>query len=205
MMTTKEPKLDKPGAGLPFPSNLFVRYVLGPLKSRKNTYEENAERFELEAARLLRLTKDMSEEELTQKILVPRLPGLEDSSRYWSAAMTLEHVMIVAEGMGYIIEKLGRGEDPGVRVDTAKVKPLGELSGRATLARFEKFLGHSSRVLARVVDRDSPVTHEHPWFGSLTAGQWFWVMGVHNTLHRRQIEAIRKGLHLDWISENDLP
>lgn len=195
MQTQQEPKLAPPGAGLPFPQYLFVRYVLGPMKSRKKSWEENRDHFNVELGRILELIKDMSEEELTKRVLVPSQPGLEDSSRYWSVAMTLDHLMIVSANIAAIIEKLGRGESFPTRADTALVKPAIQENGTQTRLRFESFhKGFAQRVLDSALDRDSPIRHEHPWFGPFTAAQWYWLLGTHNGIHRRQIQAIRRGL-----------
>jgi hypothetical protein len=205
-MQTQEPKLAAPGAGLPFPQNLFVRYFLGPFQSRKNTWEENLERFNREGERILKLTEGMSEAELTKRILVANIRGLEDSSRYWSAAMTMEHLMIVGRSMALIIEKLGRGENPQLQVSVAAVKPSVQEFGLQTRAQFAEFQRtHGRMVLDSVLDRESPFRQEHPWFGAITAGQWFWLMGVHNGIHRRQIEKIRQGLDKEWAREDDVP
>jgi hypothetical protein len=36
--------------------------------------------------------------------------------------------------------------------------------------------------------------HEHPWFGSLRAKDWAVMGMIHQIVHRRQIEAIIKGI-----------
>ena len=41
-----------------------------------------------------------------RRVLIRRPPGLEDSSRYWSAFMTLEHLRIVHREMVRIIDAL---------------------------------------------------------------------------------------------------
>ena len=46
----------------------------------------------------------MDEEAFTKPVLIKRLPGLEDSSRNWSAEMTMEHIQVVTAAALYIIK-----------------------------------------------------------------------------------------------------
>ena len=47
-----------------------------------------------------------SEPELTEAVLVPPQIGLEDSSRFYSYAMVLEHLTIIGNAIGRIVVEL---------------------------------------------------------------------------------------------------
>jgi hypothetical protein len=57
---------------------------------------------------------------------------------------------------------------------------------RALFTRFDTQAGTG------IQDRNSGATHAHPWVGPLTAHQWLNLAAVHQRVHRKQIQAIRK-------------
>lgn len=189
----EEPRLAPPGAGLPWPRNWIVRAV-GPLLSRRSDWDANAARFERLIERIAARVEKLTHEELERRVLVPRLPGLEDSSRYWSVAMTLEHLNIVTPAITEAIVELSHGRRPPVEADTAKVKPRGALSGADAAREFRAVHAAARDRLARDLgDRRTRATHRHPWFGPFTAHQWHWLLPNHLRIHERQIEAILAG------------
>jgi hypothetical protein len=130
-----------------------------------------------------------------KKVLVPPQRGLEDSSRYWSAAMVLEHLEIVGRAISEGLVKLANDQDPGMKADTATVKPRGALTAPEIFASFEAY---RTTVLggidSRVKNFESKRTMPHPWFGEFTARKWYWLLGIHADIHLVQIRAIRAGL-----------
>lgn len=195
MNAPSSPKLAPPGAGLPFPENLIARFIVGPLQSRKYSWEENLARFEREGEKILQYVEGLSEAELNRQVLVPRLRALEDSSRFWSIAMTLDHLLIVGENMSWLIQELSNGRTPNIQVSTARVKPEQKELGCQIVARFRAFVKETGRnTLKHVNDRDSKTTLAHPWFGPFTAQQWFWLMSAHQAIHRNQVKHILAGL-----------
>ena len=190
----KELQLAAPGQGLPFPQNLVVRY-LAPIKANKESWDQAESRFQRESEKILQLLEGLSKTELEQRILVPPMRGLEDSSRYWSIAMTLDHVLIVSRKMGGIIEALSQGRVPEEKVDLALVKPKAEENDANVVSLFQDYAQSGAReIRARVFDAESKTRYTHPWFGPIRAKQWFWLLGIHMGIHRKQIEAIRKQL-----------
>ena len=105
--------------------------------------------------------------------------------------------MIVSKAIEAGILSLAAGVKPDVKADTAKVKPRG--ADHDLLAEFTEW---APGLLARIDEQvakpglslDSPVTHEHPWFGPFTARQWYWLVGSHLTIHYRQLKEIIAGL-----------
>lgn len=105
-----QPHLEKPGAGLPFLEALMVRWYVGPFQSRKNDAQKNLRLFSMAGARILKEAASVPEDKRDQKVLVPRMKGVEDSSRFWCANEVLEHRMITGEDMRSVIESLADGE-----------------------------------------------------------------------------------------------
>jgi hypothetical protein len=122
-------------------------------------------------------------------VLIKRLPGIEDSSRFWSVYMTLDHVCIMNTVVARTIQTLGHGQVPSGKASTASVKP----SPDADASAVEGF-NHSCDLLLKCVatipDLHTQTHFEHPWFGPLDAAGWHAMAAMHMNLHRRQIESI---------------
>ncbi len=187
-----EPTLDRPGAGLPFLEKWVGRLWLMPRDSRKRTDVDLARIFALNGNRALEAARALTTQELHRRVLIDRIQGLEDSSRYWSVAMTLDHLMIVGEKIVELIIRLSRGETITDEVDVAKVKPpIPTQQTQEILRRFENFIQAQERRLANEWKlRDAPHRFSHPWFGPLTAHQWHWILAVHQRSHRVQVQKI---------------
>jgi hypothetical protein len=143
---------------------------------------------------VLALAKPLSPRQLRQRVLVKAPLGIEDSSRYWSAAMVLEHLIEVGSRVATGIVELTQGREVTVKADIADVKPRGG-KGAEILDDYKAFLGDYARTLDEDVgDRKSRDTHAHPWFGDLNAHHWACLGALHQSIHRRQIERIIAGL-----------
>lgn len=184
-------KLQKPGAGLPFLEGLVARYYLMPVKSRKMSWDDSNQLFLRETEKILRLVSKLDTAALETQVLIPHIAGIEDSSRFWSPLMTMEHLMIVAPHMANIIVELGNGRVPAVVVDVAAVKPQSAIPASDIARLFAGTMNDvHERVQKEVRDRRSPARLHHPWFGKITAHQWNWLRCSHQWLHRQQIKAI---------------
>lgn len=187
-------RLGKPGAGLPLLQRLVLKYFLGPYISTRDDWAGDIRDFDAVNAKTFAAIEGLEDNQLTTRVLVPKQTGLEDSSRYWSVAMTLDHICIVGEGVRDIILSLSNGVVPNRKVDTAKVKP--ECNEISAVARFRDFATLTmSDIDARLGDKDALATLEHPWFGPFTLRQWHWLLAVHGDIHLRQLKAIRKRLY----------
>lgn len=190
-----EPKLAPPGAGIPWPARVFLRLVVNPFVAGRESREVMRTRFEKVHARMSKEFLAIPEALRDQKVLVPSQRGLEDSSRYWSAAMVLEHLEIVGTAIATGLIEVANDRDPGLKPDTALVKPKGTLTAPETFARFEKFRAELLPMIdAQVKSFESRRTLTHPWFGPLTAKKWYWLLGIHGGIHLQQLRAIRSGL-----------
>lgn len=190
-----EPKLAPPGAGVSWLQRQVLKYVVGPRVAAKSDWDADTQRFTATCAEMLQLVAPLNNVQLQTRVLVPKQAGLEDSSRYWSAAMVLEHVMIVGTGIRDIVIRLSQGAVPPGHVDTARVKPQGVRAAQDTMIDFETF-AHTlpAHLAAGVRDKTSPTVMAHPWFGNFTAHQWHWLLATHNDIHVKQLKAIIAGL-----------
>lgn len=188
-----EAKLQKPGAGIPWPALMFVRYYVGPRVAAKADWQAETTRFHETSAQMTALAEKLDNGQLQKRILVPRLRGLEDSSRYWSAAMTLEHVMIVGTSIRDIIIRLSQEQLPPGKADTARVKPQGKLPAQTVLDNYKSFAAVVMPQIEAAVPpekRDARLTFDHPWFGAFNLRQWHWLLAEHNAIHLRQLREI---------------
>lgn len=195
MQQTAPENLQKPGAGLPFPTSLIMRYYYGPFVSKRDSWETLEKNFERAYAKIWSEASGLNEKQLETQVLIPPQRGLEDSSRFWSVAMTLEHLVIVGEQIQYAMIELSQGRKVSRKADIAQVKPLGQMGAERSLYIFENFKNSTPGFLkANLGDRQSKLTHVHPWFGPFNVHQWFWILGGHAFIHVPQIKAIKKGL-----------
>lgn len=187
------PRLAPPGAGIPFFQRMVLRYVFFPKYSKKMTWEGSQEFFRKEGLKLLKLAIEAPPERINRPALVKPMVGLEDSSRYWSIAMVMEHLMIVGKAIADGVLLLTHGRTPQTKVDTAKVKPFENLPANVVIPQFQTFLeDFLRRTSGDIGDRGAEARHLHPWFGLLNARQWMALAALHQRLHRKQAEAIRR-------------
>lgn len=190
------PDLAKPGAGLPWWELFVARYFLFPSACRRLTWQSAAQLFQNEGAAILRLWDSLPADRLAERVLIRRISGIEDSSRSWSVAMTVEHLNIVGFGIRALIHRLRQGESNPPVAGIEEVKPLGVAAPAEVRHRFERLLtevASAARSELPVPRGPSPVA-PHPWFGPLDAHQWQCLLALHQQIHRRQIEAICTGL-----------
>lgn len=189
----QSPTLAPPGSGLPWLENLFLKYVYFPNKLRQSNWAGNLNRLERETERIIQICRKLNENSFQTRILIPRLKGMEDSSRFWSVALTMDHLMITMQGMSMIAHELAQGKNPDVNTDVAKVKPKQE-----NITNREKMISDFKQISVEVVAKLKAIEKnhsnqfkvDHPWFGKITCEGWVWTLGQHQSLHRRQIEMI---------------
>ena len=190
-MEQTEPKLAPPGAGISLLQKLVGQYVLLPLYCRKITWEQVPEKLEQQGESLLRMAEGRSEQELIGRVLVPPQIGLEDSSRYHSYAMVLEHLTIVGNATAEIVFELTHHRRPEGQVKIVDLKPKG---GRPAADAMENYRSMLDRFRSRTVDeagdRKSRLAHPHPWFGSLVALRWLCFAPFHQEIHIKQARLI---------------
>lgn len=186
------PKLAAPGAGLPKPerfiANLRIRW-----NAARTTREQAAANFAAEQAAILDLLKDHDAATLSQQVLIKRLRGLEDSSRFWSLLMVVDHLRIVNREITGVIASLGAGRIPSGEASTAAVKPSTTVT-QDVIVEFNKGCGQFAAIVAALPDLKTTVQFPHPWFGPMDAATWHFMAGFHMRLHRRQMQLILAGM-----------
>lgn len=182
--------LQPPGAGLPAFELAWLRIYfrcMCAVSSRSAAMQ----RFKIEAGKILSLVRTVSATQGTVPVLIDRIVGIEDSSRYWSVYMVLDHLKIVNEGMTQIIDDLSHDRPFAQEVRIQDVKPH-VASGPDTVDRFMKSVTNYEATINRLGTLGHRVHHPHPWFGPMTADDWHCLAGIHHWVHRRQIERIKK-------------
>lgn len=197
MTESKDPKLEPAGAGLGKVEGWLTRHVVFPMFCKTTSFESATEIFEREGRRIEDLCGLFTPEQFTRRVLVPPLPGIEDSSRYWSAAMLVEHLVIVGNSVSKVLVFLSRGQVPPFAVDIAGVKPTGR-HGIGVMSDFRRLLAEYPVLVRTDLPRppDAP-RFAHPWFGELDIQQWHCLSAMHLRVHRRQLFLIRKGMKSD--------
>ena len=184
------PQLAPPGAGLPTFERVYgwclVRLAAAcPVRSILS-------RFERVSAELVSLCPS-GEEAATRQVLIPRVTGIEDSSRFWSGAMVLEHLTIVGRRVTPLLAELAQGRDLPWVQRTQDVKPQGGLKRAQSVSDFESMV-RDYLSWSRATPLSSRIRHQHPLFGRLNCRQWVAFMTLHHMVHVPHMKAIRAGV-----------
>jgi hypothetical protein len=187
-----KPKLAAPGAGLPRIERFVAKRMIC-WKAARTTREQASSVFEQQRELILHLLQGRDPTTLAQPVLIKRLPGLEDSSRYWSLLMVVDHLRIVNRDIAGVIACLGAGRLPEREASTAGVKPSPQVSHHV-IAEFDQGCRDFTNSVAAVPDLKTTLKFPHPWFGPLDAATWHFMTGFHMQLHFKQMELILAGL-----------
>ena len=171
---------------------LFAR-LLVRWKAWRTSRAEAERVFARERDAILGLVKNCDPASLSTPVLIKRPPGLEDSSRYWSVLMVLDHLRIMNSQVSGVISLLVKGKVPAKVASTAAVKPDRNVDV-AVMAAFEKGCHTFEQTVADLPNLTTKETFRHPWFGPMNAAEWHFMAGFHMALHRKQIELILAGL-----------
>lgn len=189
---SSEPQLAPPGAGIPRIERVIGGAIFA-LRRRFGSRERFTAEFTRERAAIARLYGPLDDTACALRVLIPRLRGLEDSSRFWSVWMTLEHLRIVNGEIARVIAALSHDIRPEGAVSTAAVKPGAEV-GPEVIEGYERSCDALATTVRDCAELRSRLRHAHPWFGPLDAAGWHAMAAMHMSIHRRQIERIIEGL-----------
>lgn len=192
MNAESEPMLDAPGAGLP-KLELYAARLLFRRFRKKHNPESLNDLIRTEKSKLLFLADPLDEKRGMTRVLIDRIRGLEDSSRYWSVYMTLEHVRIVNSLVADTMASLANGKIPDRAASTAEVKPDDGID-RSVLAKFAASCDKLISCIDGIKDLDRTEKFAHPWFGPLDIREWHAMAAIHVGLHRKQIKDILKNM-----------
>jgi hypothetical protein len=174
---------------------LLGRFFMKPWVMRRTSWAGCEKNFTRAHEKLKKELLEFPKDRLTERVLVDPMPGLEDSSRYWSAAMIARHLTIGGLLMEEIVLRLSRYQVIEQEADTAAIKPEESRNDGATLQEYALF---GDEVLERIRqglgEKSSGVVYAHPWFGNMTSKDWLFLMGLHTRVHLKQLRAIRRGL-----------
>lgn len=181
-------ELAPPGAGLPAIERQLASALLQGARvlCGKATLNRWLRR---ETSRAIALAASLPPALARQRVLLPRLTGLEDSSRYWSANMVLQHLFIVTSGIRQISEMLAKDQAFGRQVRIAEVKPAAN-AGPEEQKYLQAAVDDYVALLDSLGELHGHGRHSHPWFGPLDLRGWHALSALHATAHRRQIEQI---------------
>ena len=186
--------LGKAGGGLSSGRAFFLKYLGFPLLNSIVSWERALDIFEKEGEKVLSLARSMEKDQLFERVLVPKLFGLEDNSRYYSVAMVLEHLLVIGTALQNRIPMLSQGKSVAQEIKIEDYKPYMEID-ETIIDQYEMFLQTFRKEVEENVDNIYLENrHEHPWFGELKAKDWSVMGAIHQIVHRRQIEAIIRGL-----------
>lgn len=190
---SQTPPLQAPGAGLPLFEALLSRWVLFPLGVTFVSNEKAIQMLLGAGQSALAIARSLSPEQLTTPVLIPRIRGIEDSSRHWSVLMTIEHLLITGQSMTAVIETLAKNQSYGQAVRIEDVKPQGTQTPEDILNAYQAFLEVYPQRIAALGDlSQSHSRHPHPWFWNMTVHEWVCLNGFHPQIHLQQIHAILK-------------
>lgn len=184
-------RLESAGKGLPAVEALSLKYILFPLLKVLVPWNLAMRIFESIGTKILDEVKQLDEPTLFRKVLIPRIFGIEDNSRYYSPAMVLLHLIYVGAAIQEGIISLSKNESLDFVVKIANFKPFAEISP-GIVNEYETFLkGYRRTLEADVRDKHARKYHAHPWFGPLNPHQWLVMSAVHQWVHARQLRKIQ--------------
>ena len=185
---TNTTQLAPPGAGLPTLERWFSRSLL--LALRRFLSKDALTRWLLrETETLLALAASLPEPLASQPVVIPRVTGLEDSSRGWSANMVVHHLVIVDSGIRQLAEALASDSVFERELRIAEVKPDAAAGGEQH-AMLRTAVDDYTRLIDSLGDLRSTRCHAHPWFGQLDLRGWHALAAMHSMAHRRQMQHI---------------
>ena len=194
-MQTKEDKqiqsnLESAGKGLPSIETLLLKHVAFPLLKTTLSWNMGMKLFEAEGEKILHAVRQLDHDVLFKKVLIPRVLGIEDNSRYYSPAMVLWHLIYVGNAIQAGIVGLSKNESVDFVVKIENFKPFVEISDNI-VDEYELFLhNYRSDIENNIQNKYIKNYHAHPWFGPLNPHQWLVMSAVHQIVHGRQLRKI---------------
>ena len=183
--------LEPPGAGLPNFERAFLNMGLRFFSFVKSG--ENALKlFKSETLELRRLANH--EEGLAaEQVVIPRMMGIEDSSRNWSVLMVIQHLRQTNSEMLTCIKALRSGQTPRGKIDIADYKPDPDIGFGVIESYRDESIAYEVEIeglLEQHGSLKSSQKFQHPWFGPMNAHQWHCLCALHQRIHRKQAQKI---------------
>ena len=180
--------LAAPWAGLPRPE-LWMVTLFFAVRRWTGSRQSFTDQFHRERGLIRNLIDACDDECLSRRVLIERPIGMEDSSRFWSVLMTLDHLRIVNGEFTRVVESLGKEVLPEGKASTAAVKPDPAVT-TAIIAEYEDSCDAWLAATAAMPNLKTLIKFSHPWFGPMDGSGWHALAGMHMGIHRTQIERI---------------
>ncbi len=184
---------DDSATGLPWIKEFVGRYVTFPAYCRTTSFERVTRDFHTEIHRIEELCGRFSPDDFVRRVTVDPIIGLEDDERHWSAAMVVEHVVLVGEAIGRTIVFLSRDQEPPQPFARETVRPRGA-KGVEILPALRALALDYPRIVEGELGPGRACSHAHPIFGELDLHRWHCLSVAHLRVHRRQLHEIRRRL-----------
>jgi hypothetical protein len=178
---------------LPWYQDFVARYVSFPAYCRTTSFERATKDFAAEIHRIEELCGRFTSDDFVQRVLVSPIIGLEDDERDWSAAMVVEHAVLVGEAIGRTLIFLSRGEQPPEPFTRAAMRPRGA-KGVEVLPLLRQLGRDYPGIVEAELGPRRDCNHRHPLFGELDLARWHYLSVSHLRVHRRQLHEIRRRL-----------
>ena len=181
--------LQSPGSGLP-PLEQSLLQIGLKLSSAFKSDHGALQFFHQEAYAIIELVDNVDYDFASQRVLVPRFRGMEDSSRNWSLFMVLDHLCRVNREILRTIDVLHDGIEPRGEFDISWFKPDHDC-GADSIDEFRDIVLEFQRLIeGKAPLRRGHPKFPHPWFGILDSHQWLCLAGFHHRIHRKQARKI---------------
>jgi len=180
------------GAGLPQIERLFIKRVLVPSVRILCTWNIALFMIKREVKIIENLIASINEETLQKRVVIKRAFAIEDHSRDYSINMTLEHLRITGTAVMDVMDTLSNEKEFPKDITIEAVKPKD--NGKDEAQKFFDFMKVYEQYIKTHKKNYSKKIKKHPWFINFNNFDWSCFMYMHTFIHRRQIQAIIKGL-----------
>lgn len=184
--------LQPPGGGLPSLERQLLELTL---KSSSLVISDRwaLKLFNHETTQLIRFAEGDGSYDQFQQLTIPRVIGIEDSSRNWSVMMILDHLCQTNRDMLTAIKTLAEGITPRGEIEISMYKPSPDVDF-SILDQFRELNDEYCLTIERLLEThgrlQTAARFRHPWFGALNAHQWHCLAMFHQRVHRRQAQKI---------------
>ena len=178
--------------GLPWVQDFVARYVAFPAYCRTTSFERVTRDFHTEIHRIEDLCGRFSPEDFSRRVTVPSMVGLEEDERHWSAALVVEHAVLVGDFIGRTLLFLSRDQPPPEPFKRELLRPRGG-KGVAVMEDLRRLARDYPHLVQTELGKPAGAPlHRHPFFGDLDLHRWHCLSVSHLRVHRRQLHEVRR-------------
>lgn len=157
------------------------------------SFSRNTRRFETQASRLVRTINDCDYDLLGRQPKIPRLMGMRDASRTWTAFMVVEHLRLHTDFLYRAMQALLIGNEMRATVpDFRYLVP--EDVGADCIDTFQdsvwQYIGFANNLVESKRFKEPTGSVSHPFYGRLNLKRLHAMASFHCKIHRRQIQKI---------------